>query len=220
MNDDISMDGLFSSHVAIACGVPGEVAEELFPSEQSSIEQAVEKRRSEFIAGRALARRALRELGIEDVAIPVGEKREPVWPQGFSGSIAHTRGFCGVAVARQSDVRGLGFDVERICDVSAELRSHIVTDAELQALHNAIGGTVERALALAFSAKESFYKFQFPLSRQWISLLDVELRADSGGFSAIPAIALHHACACGEPIRGKYVFQGDFVLTGIEVAAK
>jgi 4'-phosphopantetheinyl transferase EntD len=213
------MDGIFSSRVVTVCGMPADIAETLHPVELASVERAVEKRRVEFSAGRTLARQALRQLGMAEVAIPVGEKREPVWPAGVVGSISHTRDFCGVAVARRSEVLGLGFDAERISDVRMKLRSHIVTDAELDALQQAVGGIAERVLALAFSGKESFFKYQYPLSRQWVGLLDVELRAESDGFTIVPGVDIAGVCAKGEAIRGKFRFSADFVQTGIEVGA-
>lgn len=183
-----------------------------------SVGRAVEKRRQEFVAGRTLARQALKQLGFDDVAIPVGDKREPVWPTGVAGSISHTHDFCGVAVARLTDVRGVGFDVERVTRVRNELASQIVSEMELAGLREVVGSP-ERALALAFSAKESFYKFQFPLSRQWVGLLDVHMTADDTGFCIAPFAPIPHVCEQSEAIRGTYVFRGDYVMTGIEVDA-
>jgi 4'-phosphopantetheinyl transferase EntD len=213
------MVGLFSSHVVTACGAPGEWRETAYAIEMKSVERAVEKRRREFVAGRHFARCALRQLGCADVAIPVGEKRQPVWPAGITGSISHTRGFCGVAVARLSAVRGLGFDVERISDVRPGISAQIVSDKEMADLRHAIGGGSERALALAFSGKEAFFKFQYPLSGQWVDLLDVHLGVDGEGFRVTPSIDIPDVCMRGETVCGRYTFRGDFVLTGIEVEA-
>jgi len=218
-HEDMSMEGLFSSRVVTVCGAPVDVQESLHPLELPSVEHAVEKRRIEFIAGRTMARRAIRQLGMDDAAIPVGDKREPMWPAGIVGSISHTLGFCGVAVALRDHVRGLGFDVERVGDVRLKLRRHIVSDAELSALQQALGDRAEHALALAFSGKESFFKYQYPLSRQWVGLLDVELRAEGDGFTIVPAVDIAHICARGESIPGKFRFRDAYVLTGIEVGA-
>ena len=215
----MKMDGLFSSRVITAYGKPDDIQEDLHPAELASVERAVEKRRMDFRAGRTLARRALRQLGLDDVAIPVGEKREPVWPAGIVGTISHTRDYCGVAIARQHEVRGLGFDVERISDVRAHLRSHIATDEELGALMTVMGGTTELALALAFSGKESFFKFQYPLSRQWIGLREVRMLPESEGFRIIPSVDIAGVCARGETTCGKFKVCGDFMMTAIEIGA-
>lgn len=211
------MAGLFSARVATFCGIPTELDEPLHPLEQSAVAQAVEKRRLDFAAGRACARRALRQLGIEDAAIPVGERREPRWPDGIIGSLSHTRGFCGAAVARQTDVKGLGFDVERISEVRLELRSHIATDDELDELHALVGGPREQALALAFSAREAFYKFQYPLSGQWVGLRDVTVRADADGFLVVPSIDVAGVCPKGGSVRGRFLIHGNHLLAGIEL---
>lgn len=215
-----SMAGLFSPHVATAWGVPGEWKATPHRAEMSHVADAVEARRLEFVAGRTLARRALAQLGVGDVAIPVGPRREPEWPPGITGSISHTKGYCGVAVARRSDVRGLGFDVERIADVSPQLSAQIVSSTEMLELRRVLGGEIGRALALAFSCKEAFFKYQYPLSRSWVELLDVQVRADADGFLIIPSMAIPNVCARGEALRGRYRFRGDHVLAGIEVAAR
>lgn len=219
MPDDRSMACLFSARVITACGEPAGLDDTLHPLELPAVSRAVEKRRRDFVAGRTCARRALRKLGFDDVAIPVGEKREPLWPEGVVGSISHTSGFCGVAVARRSDVKGLGFDVECVVDVKLELRSHIASEVELENLHRAVGGERARALALAFSAKEAFFKYQFPLNQQWLGLLDVEIRADTGGFLVVPNRDVANVCVQGAMIRGSYKFFEGYVLTAIEVTA-
>lgn len=85
---------------------------ELFPEEERVVARAVEKRRREFTTGRACARLALERLGIGAVAIPNGERGEPLWPSGVVGSITHCRGYCGCAVAKAGDVVVVGIDAE------------------------------------------------------------------------------------------------------------
>ena len=215
------MSGLFSTRVATAEGRPEDLQECIPPDEMACIQKSVEKRRIEFIAGRTCARRALKKLGITGAVIPVGEKREPEWPPGIVGSVSHTKGYCGAAVARQAEVRGLGFDVERVGAVREELWLEIVSEQELAGLVSGADGDKGRFVALAFSAKEAFFKYQYPLSRQWVGLHDVEvhLNADDHGFWIVPGIDIAPVCAKGARIEGKYVFRGDYVLTGIEVSA-
>lgn len=220
MSDDTpSMEGLFSPRVATVSGDPAAFDEPLPPEEQLLVAHAVEKRRREFVAGRTCARQALQRLGLGPAVIPAGDRREPVWPDGVVGSISHTRGFCGAAVARLAAVRGLGFDVEHISDMRLDLREHIASDAELDALQRILGGPRERALALAFSARETFYKCQYPLSRQWVGLRDVALRVDGGEFLVSPAFDVAGVCPGNGTVRGTYRVRGDYVLTAIELVA-
>jgi hypothetical protein len=53
---------------------------ELLPEEEKGMLRAVEKRRREFIAGRACARRALGRLGIPPVSILSGDGPSREWP--------------------------------------------------------------------------------------------------------------------------------------------
>ena len=215
------MSGLFSTRVATAEGRPEDLQEHVPPDEMACIQKAVEKRRMEFIAGRTCARRALEKLNVTGAVIPVGERREPEWPPGIVGSVSHTQGYCGAAVARQAEVRGLGFDVERAGAVREKLWLEIVSEQELDGLVSGAEGDKGRLVALAFSAKEAFFKYQYPLSRQWVGLHDVEVRLDAGrhGFWIVAGIDIVPVCAKGGRIEGKYVFRDDYVLTGIEVSA-
>ncbi len=77
--------------------VPGEP---VFTGEKHLVEQAVEKRRREFVTARRCAREALGKLGFAPVPIGAGPRREPVWPVGMAGTITHCDGYRAAAVTR------------------------------------------------------------------------------------------------------------------------
>lgn len=85
---------------------------ELLPEEQRLLDGAVEKRRREFVTGRACARRALQKLGLPATAIARGPRGEPLWPPAVVGSITHCRRYTASAVARASDLVAIGIDAE------------------------------------------------------------------------------------------------------------
>jgi 4'-phosphopantetheinyl transferase EntD len=152
----------------------------LFPAEQRVIAGAVPKRCREFAAGRACARRALRALGMPAVAVPAGERGEPLWPREVVGSITHCNGLRAAAVARAHDAAALGIDAEPDAPLRAALRRRVAHERELAAAAsrgtgNAAGVCVDRLL---FSAKEAVYKAWFPLTRRPLGFLDVELAID------------------------------------------
>src|SRR5690606_7567998 len=61
---------------------------------------AVNKRQTEFLAGRLCAHEALRRLlGVPSIPA-VAEDRSPCWPSGVVGSITHGGGWAGVIAAR------------------------------------------------------------------------------------------------------------------------
>lgn len=112
------------------------------------------KRKAEHLAGRIAAVHALREYGIKTVP-GIGRQRQPLWPQNLFGSISHSASTALAVVSRQP----VGIDIEAIFtpQTAAELASSIVTHAEKELLANGCL-SIEQALTLAFSAKESAFK--------------------------------------------------------------
>ena len=92
-------------------------------------------RMRELKTGRTYAKRALSMMGVNDVELPIGIDRSPVWPTGFVGSITHARscgrGYCAAAVARSNEIRAIGIDVEFVAGLDPEVWPTILTEAEL-----------------------------------------------------------------------------------------
>ena len=128
--------------------------------------RAVAARRASFLAGRWCAQQALRASvpHAAQAVIGMGEFREPLWPVGSLGSIAHTAGFALAAAAPTGPVRAIGVDVERWLDDDAPTRlgAELAGDGELEALVASTGWPAAQLLTLLFSAKESIYKCLFP----------------------------------------------------------
>lgn len=117
------------------------------------------KRQAEFIAGRYLANSLLNERGVRDGTVGAGCNGEPIWPGGFNGSISHCADQAICALARKTDIRYLGLDLEPAVSpsVAREIEKLVVSQAEMKlAADNAIAP--ERLVAMAFSAKESLFK--------------------------------------------------------------
>lgn len=156
----------------------------LFDAEAALVRNAVAKRVREFTLGRLYARMALRRLGVEQGPLLAGPQREPRWPPGVAGSITHCDGFCGVAVAR-APIRGIGVDAEKRGPLPDGVAGLVHTPAERRWLETASGNTADWAM-LYFSAKESAYKCQFPLTGIVLEFTDIEITLDNipGGFIA------------------------------------
>lgn len=146
----------------------------LFDTEAALVRNAVAKRVREFTLGRLYAHMALRRLGMEDGPLLAGSHREPRWPAGVAGSITHCDGFCGVAVAR-APTRSIGVDAEQRAPLPDGITTLIHTPAERRWLQTA--STVDAAdwAVLCFSAKESAYKCQFPLTGFLLEFTDIEI---------------------------------------------
>lgn len=171
---------LFDAGVVIHAGVPAELAGHaaLYPEEERAVERAVEKRRHEYAATRLLARRAFAALGLGPLPLPNREDRSPVWPAGVVGSLTHTDGFCAVAVALVATHRSLGIDAEVDGRVGHELFSRVLTPKELAFVSGFEPGQHSSLATLLFSAKESFYKCQHPLTGRFLGFQEVELDID------------------------------------------
>ncbi|HDE2091413.1 enterobactin synthase subunit EntD [Klebsiella pneumoniae] len=112
------------------------------------------KRQAEHLAGRIAAAYALREVG-EKRLPAIGDRRQPLWPTPWFGSISH----CGQRALAVVADRPVGVDIERrfTPQLAAELESSIISPAEKTALLRS-GLPFPLALTLAFSAKESGFK--------------------------------------------------------------
>lgn len=166
--------------VEVACAEGfGEVAEPAgLPEERAAIAHAVAGRRRDYLGVRDCARRALADLGRDDrPAIPTGENREPLWPAGVVGSLTHTDGYRGAAVAPAHAVRSLGIDAEPH-DVLPAGVFDMVTVPEERPLLRAVGPGVHADRVL-FCAKEAVYKAWYPLTGEWLGFEEAAVRLET-----------------------------------------
>ena len=196
----------------------------LFPEESVYVGRAVAKRVQEFAAGRLCARRALAEFGILDFPIRVAADRQPIWPDLLVGSITHTAGFCAAVVAERRRIGAVGLDSEVVGDVNAEIWPSICVPGETAWIGSLPGSQRPAAVTLIFSAKEAFYKCQYPLVGESLDFRDVSVEAQAWGagegvFTIHPQRNIAIAQAGALPLRGRYVFHDQFVTAGIAVTA-
>jgi 4'-phosphopantetheinyl transferase EntD len=218
-----ALSGLFSpGAVAAELRIPGDI-ELLLPAEARHLGRAVPKRAREFAAGRLCARRALAEFGIVDFAIEVAADRQPVWPASIAGSITHTAGFCAAVVAERGLFSGLGLDCEVVGDVKVEIWSRVCVPAETAWLRALPASQRQAAVTLLFSAKEAFYKCQYPITQERLDFLDVRVEAawgaSEGQFRIHPTRTLGIGLRTALPMHGRYLFHQEFVTAGVGLAA-
>jgi 4'-phosphopantetheinyl transferase EntD len=188
--------------------------------ELNSISHCAGKRIDDFTRGRACARRALRELGVQDFSLLAGEKREPLWPPAITGSITHTQGFAAAVVAGRAEVAALGIDCEIIEAVDEELWERICTPTEQARLARLPVAERRRQAALIFAAKEAFYKCQFSLSHEWVGFEEVDIEpldwpASAGSLRVIPQKALPVTDQWVASLVGRYQFRQRWVIAGV-----
>jgi 4'-phosphopantetheinyl transferase EntD len=208
--------------VVAATSAPGERGA-LLPDEAAGLSVgAVAKRVHEFAAGRLCARRALAEFGIVDFPVRVGAKREPLWPDGYVGSITHTDGLYAAVVGERGRFFGLGLDVEQTGRVSASLQARICVAGEIDWLAGLHSAEASVAATLIFAAKEAFYKAQFPVVREWLYFEDAAIElpdwpAPTGSWLLRPQRAMAIDRVSEFPLRGAYRLAGGFVIAGVAI---
>lgn len=209
---------LFSDNVVTQEANPILVRDSIYPEEQAFIQRAEPKRRREFIAGRLCARQALSAFGITGVPLLIGENGEPLWPDGFVGSISHTNGYCGVAVSRKQDFLSIGLDVESWGDIDDEIKALVCTEQEFSWLKMFSISEQSKYLALIFSAKECFYKCQFPVTKKWLEFKDIWIFVDISAEEFIVRPIAKNLLGENACLRGRYFFTDRYVFTGITIA--
>jgi 4'-phosphopantetheinyl transferase EntD len=203
--------------VAVAEGLAEAVDGTLWPEETDHIAKAVEGRRAEFTAGRVLARRALATLDGPDCAIPPGSRNMPVWPAGYVGSISHAHGFVAVAAARRTDLLSIGIDVENALRFRPELEKKIVSAEEITRNFGGLASDARQmALAIMFSAKEAFYKCQYPITECYLGFHDAHVVIDrAGGTFRLTLLTDLPLLAGRQVFDGRFEIEADTVYTAM-----
>lgn len=207
---------LFRSPVGVEASALSLADGELFPEERAFIQAAVPKRRAEFATARILARRALAALGAPPIPLVPTPDRAPVWPSGYTGSISHCTDYCAVVVARSRDVASLGLDVEDLRELEPAMQTLVLTPAERRWV-GAQPKAIQSVLPiLIFSAKEAYYKCQYPITRGFLDFQDVGLSIEwaSGTFEARVLKAAWPAAVAR--LSGRFVVDPDRVGCCVE----
>lgn len=203
---------LFPPEVAVAALDPRPPQESLLPEEEPAVARAVERRRREFAAGRAAARRAMAELGLGARPVPMGADRAPVWPEGVVGSISHSDAFCLAAVARSDQVLALGVDVEPNLPMEEDLWDSVLTPEELAWLVTRPVSKQGRLARLIFSAKECTYKCQYKITNLLFSYNNISIKIEDEKIFSATFIQNTGYFNANDRLIGGYC-KLDFILT-------
>lgn len=188
-----------------------------FPAEEAFLAGAIAHRRHEFRSGRVAAREALARLGCAPAAIPAHAERDPIWPDGFVGSIAHTGCFALALVARAGDFQAVGIDLEDAAALEPQLIASICRPDESAAAAGFAVPGIDYA-KLCFVAKESLLKALLPRRRSALRFDQLRVQFDAArcrfrawlhdatddAFCAEIA-GLGNFCRCGDLLAAAFV---------------
>ncbi len=128
------------------------------------LSQAIAKRKIEFLAGRLCALEAIKKLGFTIKTTDMlrsSEDRQPIWPNGVTGSITHSSGLAAAMVVPSQKDLHIGLDVEALMsEASDALIKQICLPHEWTQRNIRLPAPL--SLTLIFSLKESLYKALYP----------------------------------------------------------
>lgn len=197
-----ALASLLDGQFAVEVTVPTIDDSALFKEELLLIENAVPKRRAEFSAGRAAARKALGRIGIEPAPLMANKDRTLCWPTGTIGSVSHTHGCVAVAVTTDTQYASVGIDIETSGKMPTSIKDLVCSPTELNQLRS-----LDLDAKLLFSAKEALFKCQFPVWGLRPDFLEVEIAIDigNGTFKALTAPF--------DKMEGTFANTNNFLLT-------
>jgi enterobactin synthetase component D len=141
---------------------------------EPSLQNAVLKRRAEFLAGRYVARIALECLNIQSFALCVGKNRQPMWPQGIVGSISHTNTHAVSVVSPSLCYLGVDIELLLTSEQAREISDSVARAEEYKRICDR-GMSFQFAVSLLFSAKESLFKAIFPRVGRYLDFCSSKL---------------------------------------------
>ncbi len=178
----------------------GKLSADVIPLTHTELASAGEissERKRELESGRTYAKRALAAFGVNNVELPVGNDRAPIWPKGFVGSITHVRkgadGYCAAAIARSDEFSAIGIDVEYAAGLAPSIWPAILTAAELDQVSRLPAPERESDVIRRWCVKEATAK----ASRQRLDPLFFETKrceADSNRFLLVHRSGEYQCC--------------------------
>lgn len=174
-----SMRSLLGSGSHLVGGVITETAPLIPDEEWQYVAKASPKRQREFSCGRYFAHQLLNKLGFSDFIIGRDKKGCPLWPEALVGSISHTSHYCVAMIAKQDTVVSIGVDLEESGRMKKPLWSKLFTTNETRVLESIKEPDEQmRQAAIVFSAKEAFYKCDYPVNNHFHDFTDIEIKLD------------------------------------------
>lgn len=192
-----------------------DIGEPLFPEEAKVTLNFTPKRLREFSIGRYCAREALCNAGIQDFPLLISSAGSPLWPNQYTGSIAHTKDYTAASVAHMCFAQSIGIDIEELTDFPKEIKADILRSDEIAEFYSYNLYPESIRLAIFFSIKEAVYKAYNPVYRKFLEFNDVSLRLNEAAGSYTASIYQQPVGINQEPL----VIEGLFLVDSKRVYA-
>lgn len=202
--------------VARRLRTPGN-SRDVHPEEWTYVRSAAPRRQVDFVNGRICAAECLRMLGAPDGPIGIGPRGMPLWPPRITGSISHCDGYCAAVATWQGTVRSVGIDVEERSRLQTNLEHLVLTNTEQAFLDTRSGEERADLATLLFSAKEAFYKAQFPLTRTFLDFTDVKISVSADRFSVRLERSVPVLGPAGQSFAGRLALTDRHVITAVQL---
>ena len=203
------------SFAAFAVSHPSEPVPAVAPGEEVLMtDSMVPARREAFARGRAAAHAALRAIDLDNGPILSGASREPRWPEGAMGAIAHAGGIGVALVAPSADTDGVGVDLEELRH-APELWDHLPRPEERVWLDDLDPAERQAGILALFSAKESVFKAFFPRVGSFFGFEQASLTPTPSGFLGHLMDGLDADYPPGRTFQISCGWFGDRVLTSL-----
>ncbi|WP_235428291.1 MULTISPECIES: 4'-phosphopantetheinyl transferase family protein [Xenorhabdus] len=176
----------------------------------SQLQNAVNKRRAEYLAARYCTQQVLNRLGYSGFQVTNAQDRSPIWPDNICGSISHSAS-CAIALAAScNQYRIMGVDIEQEIksDTIKSVSSSIITDNEVKLLTEC-PFPFAQAFTLAFSIKESLFKALYPHVKRFFDFHAAEITSINCSDYAISIKLLQ---TLSDEYRAGSQFHGNFAL--------
>ena len=178
-------------------------AEENYFSKLSSL-----SRKEHYWSGRICAGEVLSKLGARgQPVLRDPQTREPLWPEGISGAITHSGKWAAAAAGKNSDVLGIGIDLEDLeRQVDSRISKHVCIPEEQKWLQECGEDCLEQNLKIIFSAKESIFKAFFPYTRTYLHFHDARILMEQTLFQKSKSDSLSKKEKNSKPEKFEFVY--------------
>ena len=160
--------------------------------------------------------KALKMLNIDSYLVKNDSVGAPIFPDNIVGSISHTDDYCGVALARRSNYKSIGLDIERIGKLDLKMKKIISSEEEFNCASHLLNADRTILVGLIFSSKECFYKLQHTMTRQRLGFKAVEFSVLSGNIFKIKLKqGINDTFYAGRSFLGQYLITETHLFTGM-----